>query len=361
MIKPPELVGIDVGGTFTDFVWLVDGELRVFKESTTPNDQSLAILRGLQALGVDAEARVVHGTTVATNALLEHRGAKTALLTTSGFADILAIGRQNRPHLYKLTQVRPAPLVPPSLRLEVSERLDASGQVLMPLDEEGVRTAVQTLQDEGVESIAIVFLFSFLNPSHERKTAQIVQALLPEIHVSCSSDLLPEYREYERTAATVINAYVQPLVAKYLARLKMSLGKRTLHVMQSSGGAIGIDKATYEGARLVLSGPAGGIVGAFEVAKTANDDDKPLIITFDMGGTSTDVALCPGILPRTAESGIAGLPLRFPSADIHTVGAGGGSIARVDAGGVLRVGPESAGAMPGPACYGRGGTHCNRY
>ena len=361
--NPPnaQLVGIDVGGTFTDFVWLVDGRLQVHKESTTPGNQSEAILKGLQLLGVSKGAGVVHGTTVATNALLERRGAKTALLTTRGFADVLAIGRQNRPHLYKLGQFRQAPLVPASLRFEATERVDASGNIVEPLSSAGLSDVAAQLRREKVESLAIVFLFSFLNTKHEKEAAQILQRELEGIHFSISSELLPEYREYERTATTVINAYVQPLVARYLFRLKSSLGGRSVRVMQSSGGAIDLDKAAEHGARLVLSGPAGGIVGAFEMARLADgalgkpETAAPQIITFDMGGTSTDVALCPGKLPRTSESEISDLPLRFPSTDIHTVGAGGGSIARVDAGGVLRVGPESAGARPGPACYNRGG------
>lgn len=350
-----ELVGIDVGGTFTDFVWLVDGRLVVQKVSTTPEDQSVGILAGIDGLGVSPDAAVVHGTTVATNALLEHRGARTALLTTRGFADVLAIGRQNRPHLYRLGQVRRPTLVPEVLRIEASERVDAAGNVLVPLDVSSLGSVIDTLKTEKVESVALVFLFSFLHPAHERAAAAYLQAQLPDVFLSVSSQLLPEYREYERTATTVINAYVQPLVAKYLGRLKEALGARPVRVMQSSGGAIGLDKAAAQAARLVLSGPAGGIVGAFDVARAAMQTDAPSIITFDMGGTSTDVALCPGVLPRTSEGEIAGLPLRFPSTAIHTVGAGGGSIARVDAGGVLRVGPESAGSFPGPACYGRGG------
>lgn len=350
-----ELIGIDVGGTFTDFVWLVDGRLKVHKESTTPADQSNGMLKGINLLGVSETADVVHGTTVATNALLERRGAKTALLTTKGFRDVLAIGRQNRPHLYKLGQKRHPSLVPDGLRFEVRERVSATGEVLESLDVAAFDGIVNVLQREQVESLAIVFLFSFLNTHHEEEAARVLRDKLRGIHISVSSVLLPEYREYERTATTVINAYVQPLVANYLARLKASLGARPVRVMQSSGGAINLDMAAEQAARLVLSGPAGGIVGAFEMARQATGNEAPHIITFDMGGTSTDVALCPGMLPRTSESVISDLPLRFPSTDIHTVGAGGGSIARVDAGGVLRVGPESAGAHPGPACYGRGG------
>lgn len=350
------LVGIDVGGTFTDFVWLIDGRLKIYKQPTTPADQSRAIIDGLASLGVGEDTGVVHGTTVATNALLEHRGAKTALLTTRGFRDVLAIGRQNRPHLYRLGQHRPPALVPAHLRYEADERVGADGGVVQPLSEDEIRRIALQLQRQGVESIAIVLLFSFLHPDHEQRAARILREVCSDIYLSVSHELLPEYREYERTATTVVNAYVQPLVARYLDRLQRSLGRRPVRVMQSSGGAIGLQQAAQQAGRLVLSGPAGGIVGAFEVARRAGETDSPHLITFDMGGTSTDVALCPGVLPQTSEGEIAGLPLRFPSTDIHTVGAGGGSIARVDAGGILRVGPESAGARPGPACYGRGGT-----
>ena len=350
-----QLVGIDVGGTFTDFVWLVDGRLVVHKEATTPADQSRAIVAGVRTLGVAPDAAVVHGTTAATNALLERRGACTALLTTRGFADVLAIGRQHRPRLYQLSQQRPPPLVPADRRFEVAERIDAAGRVLVPLDEDAVHTLAPRLAREGVESLAVVFLFSFQNPAHERQAARLLGEHLPGLPLSLSIDILPEYREYERTAATVINAYVSPLVARYLRRLDAALTGRSISVMQSNGGVIALDQASTQAARLVLSGPAGGVVGAFGLARQALATEAPRVLTFDMGGTSTDVALCPGVIPYTSESTIADLPLRLPSTEIHTVGAGGGSIARVDAGGVLRVGPESAGAAPGPACYQRGG------
>ena len=364
------LVGIDVGGTFTDFVTLNHGQLRVHKISTTPDDQSRAILAGLQALGI-AQAAIVHGMTVATNALLERKGARTALLTTAGFADVLVIGRQNRPHLYQLNQTRAPALVPDELRLEVSERLDHTGAVLQELDETTLRQLGEQLRAAAVESLAVVFLFAFRNPAHEQRAAAILRNILPQLPLSLSSEILPEYREYERTTTTVINAYVQPLVARYLARLEDALAPEgaataapssdpspaaTIRIMQSNGGAIGLAQAASQAGRLVLSGPAGGVVGAFEVARQASvGSPAPHLITFDMGGTSTDVALCPGRIPTTAESTIADLPLRLPVIDIHTVGAGGGSIALVDAGGGLRVGPRSAGAWPGPACYGRGG------
>ena len=357
------LVGIDVGGTFTDFVLLQDGRLQVHKEATTPADQSQAILTGLTHFGITAPstgdatpvAELVHGTTIATNALLERRGARTALLTTAGFVDVIEIGRQNRPHLYDLHQVRPDPLTPPDLRFEADERLDTEGNALTPLDETALARTAEQLAASAPESLAICFLYSFRNPRHEQLAAEILRRSLPDLPISLSSDILPEYREYERTATTVINAYLLPLVGRYLQRLTAKLVDLPLRVMQSNGGAIGTTQAAREPARLVLSGPAGGVVGAFRLAQLAGQEDSPRIITFDMGGTSTDVALCPGVVPRTAESEVAGLPLRLPVIDIHTVGAGGGSLARVDAGGGLRVGPESAGAVPGPVCYARGG------
>ena len=374
---PTALVGIDVGGTFTDFVLLQDGRLQVYKEATTPEDQSRAILSGLTHLGISpsleggaaSNAEIVHGTTIATNALLERRGARTALLTTAGFVDVIEIGRQNRPHLYDLYQVRPNPLAPADLRYEAVERLDTEGNILTPLDEAALSRTAQQMAAAAPESLAICFLYSFRNPHHEQRAAEIMRRSFPHLPISLSSDILPEYREYERTATTVINAYLLPLVGHYLQRLTRELGDLPIRIMQSGGGAIGADQAASEPARLVLSGPAGGVVGAFRIAQLAHE--SPLngeeqgqkqslptqcrIITFDMGGTSTDVALCPDTVPRTAESEVAGLPLRLPIIDIHTVGAGGGSLARVDAGGGLRVGPESAGAVPGPVCYARGG------
>ncbi len=349
------LVGIDVGGTFTDFVLLDRAGLRIHKAPTTPDDQSRAIVDGLASLTV-SQAEIVHGMTVATNALLERRGARTALIASAGFADVLVIGRQNRPHLYRLSQARPAPLVEDAWRLEVRERLDAAGDVLEPLDAAAVAALGEKLAASDVESLAVALLFAFRNPAHEQAVAAILRAVCPNLPISLSSDILPEYREYERTATTVINAYVQPVVGRYMARLARALEGSQIRILQSNGGAIGLDQAAAQPARLVLSGPAGGVVGAFAVARQALDGAAPRLITLDMGGTSSDVALCPGLIPTTAESVIADLPLRLPVIDIHTVGAGGGSIAAVDAGGGLRVGPASAGALPGPACYGRGGT-----
>ena len=350
-----ERIGIDTGGTFTDFVYLQGGAPVIRKTATTPDDQSRAVEEGVRLLGAGEAAAIAHGTTTATNALLEHRGARCALITTKGFRDVLAIGRQNRPALYALSQHRPPPLVPEDLRFEVTERVAADGSILTPLDEREVAGLGETLQRLDVAGVAIVFLFSFLHPEHEWKAAGILKEYLPGARFSLSADILPEYREYERTAATVVNAYVQPIVARYLDRLERAVAPRRVRIMQSNGGVIGTKQAARRSARLVLSGPAGGVVGAFRLAGTALGEKAPKILTLDMGGTSTDVALCPGEIPRTAESDIAGLPLRLPSVDIHTVGAGGGSIAHADAAGVLHVGPASAGAVPGPACYGRGG------
>ena len=381
----PIYVGIDVGGTFTDFVAWHDGSLHIHKVPTTPDDQSRAILQGLRDLGlltpsprrpqVGHPLMIVHGMTVATNALLERRGAATALLTTAGFGDVLVIGRQNRPHLYRLHQQRPPVLAAAEQRLEIDERLDASGNVVRPLDEEALANVAQQLAATGAESLAIVLLFSYRNPVHEQRAAAVLAQLLPDLPISLSSDVLPEYREYERTATTLINAYVQPLVARYLQRLEESLAAASqagLNIMQSNGGVIGLQQAAQHAARVVLSGPAGGVVGAFAVAeqamraagkqadKSASDNTADHaavhVLTFDMGGTSTDVCLCPGRIRTSGESTIGDLPLRLPVIDIHTVGAGGGSIAVIDAGGALQVGPGSAGAQPGPACYGLGGS-----
>ncbi|MAT96312.1 MAG: 5-oxoprolinase [Anaerolineaceae bacterium] len=346
-------LGVDTGGTFTDFVWLgEDGRYQIHKQLSTPQDPSEAILSGMNRMAVPETAAVVHGSTVATNALLERKGARTVLITTKGFADVLAIGRQNRPDIYALVPQKPPPLVPAAWRLEVDERVTASGELLRPLNLAELPAIWQHLQDEQIESVAVCLLFSFLHPAHERQIRHFLQEQAGEdnLHISLSSDILPEYREYERTATTVINAYVAPLMTRYLRRLANGVQPRRLSVMQSNGGIISAGTAGEEAARTVLSGPAGGVVGARFVAEQAG---YPEIITFDMGGTSTDVALCPGRLPTTASGEIAGLPLRLPIIDIHTVGAGGGSIASVDAGSALQAGPESAGAFPGPACYGR--------
>jgi N-methylhydantoinase A len=346
-------VGVDTGGTFTDFVFQAEDGLRVFKIASTPVDASLAITDGLRRISELTGAtlrdiEVIHGTTVGTNALLERRGAKTALVTTAGFEDVLVIGRQARPALYDLNAARPQPLVPDQLRYGLRERVAASGEVLEELSERELQQLVKKLKRARVESIAISLLFSFVRPEHERRIAKALSAL--NVPLSVSHKILPEYREYERTSTVTINAYLQPLMGAYLNRLKARAP--SLRVMQSSGGGISADVAAREPVRTILSGPAGGVVGALRVSKAIGVEN---IITFDMGGTSTDVALCDAVGMRmTNEASVAGLPVAVNMMDIHTVGAGGGSIARVDEGGSLRVGPESAGADPGPACYGRG-------
>ncbi|MEK6410950.1 MAG: hydantoinase/oxoprolinase family protein [Acidobacteriota bacterium] len=372
----PIRIGIDTGGTFTDFVAAHAGRLTAFKEPSTPHNPAEAILSGIARILADAEAgpfEIVHGTTVATNALLERKGARTALITTEGFEDVIEIGRQARPDLYNLMVTRPAPLVPRELRLGVSERTGPAGEVITLLDEQSVAKVVKLISNHKprVESVAVCLLFSFANPAHEQLIARALEPL--GIPVSLSHKILPEYREYERTSTVVINAYLVPLMSRYLSALAEGLesvvrspssvaksktknyGQRTtdhgLRVMQSNGGSVSAATAASEPVRAILSGPAGGVVGALRVCAAAEIRD---IITFDMGGTSTDVALCRGEARTTNEALVAGLPVAVPVIDIHTVGAGGGSIARVDAAGALRVGPGSAGADPGPACYGRG-------
>ncbi|HEX3560002.1 MAG TPA: hydantoinase/oxoprolinase family protein [Pyrinomonadaceae bacterium] len=350
-------VGVDTGGTFTDFVYQAGGRGRIFKVASTPDDPSRAIVEGLRRVARETGARlrdleVVHGTTVGTNALLERRGARAALVTTEGFEDVLVIGRQARGSLYDLNWTRPAPLVEDKLRFGVRERVAADGSVVIELEDAEVEKLVRRLQRAGVESVAISLLFSFAHPEHERRIERALAAGLEGVPLSVSHRILPEYREYERTSTVAINAYLQPLMGAYLERVGARVSARRLRVMQSSGGSISARAAAEEPVRTILSGPAGGVVGATHAAHGAGIDD---IITFDMGGTSTDVALCAGgALRLTNEATVAGLPVAVPVLDIHTVGAGGGSIARVDAGGSLRVGPQSAGAAPGPACYGRG-------
>lgn len=354
-------VGVDTGGTFTDFVFERNGRLELFKLPSTPSDPSLAIQQGLNRICDDTgssfdDIEIVHGTTVGTNALLQRRGARIGLITTKGFEDVLAIGRQARPELYNLNAIRPPTLVADDLRLGISERVVASGEVLEALNERELRLLVKKLKQAGVEAVAVSLLFSFLHPEHEERIAVSLASL--DVPLSISNRILPEYREYERTSTVVINAYLQPLLGRYLNRLsqgntkdKAQSSKLNLRVMQSSGGSISADLAAAEPVRTILSGPSGGVVGALRAAKSAGIKN---VIGFDMGGTSTDVALCDsGSIRTTNEAIVAGLPVAIPVMDIHTVGAGGGSIARVDEGGSLRVGPESAGADPGPACYGR--------
>lgn len=343
-------IGVDVGGTFTDFVFVDQGKLWTWKVLSTPPDPARGVLEGLshEVVG-EEEWQLVHGSTVATNALLERKGAKTALITTAGFEDVLEIGRQDRDHLYDFMVERPVALVPSSLRFGIRERLDCRGKVLEPLDEESLDSILERLAREEVESVALCLLFSYANPGHEVRLLH--RTLKLGVPVSASHQILPEYREYERCATTVVNAYVSPLMERYLGRLEAEIGGGRLRIMQSNGGSISAMTARQEAVRTILSGPAGGVVGAAFVARHAGFDKA---ITFDMGGTSTDVSLVDGEVSVTTEAAVGAVPLRVPLLDIHTVGSGGGSIVWIDEGGALRVGPHSAGADPGPVCYGRG-------
>jgi N-methylhydantoinase A len=349
-------IGVDIGGTFTDLVMSVDGRLRIHKLLSTPHDPSEAMLAGLRSLSPQLDGvSVAHGSTVATNAILERKGARTALITTQGFRDLLAIGRQNRPDLYALQPQLPPPLIPRQWCYEVPERLDFTGAALTPLDMAALDAVLDALAAEQIESVAVCFLYSYVNPAHEQAVrARILErGLLTEAQIALSSDVLPEFREYERASTTALEAYVRPVMSRYLGRLEDQLPDRaSLRVMKSDGGIISARRARQQAIQTALSGPAAGVIGAFHLAQLAGYDQ---IITLDIGGTSTDVALCPGALVRRPESEIDRLPLRIRLLDIETVGAGGGSIARLDAGGALRVGPESAGADPGPIVYGRGG------
>ena len=348
---PRTVVGIDVGGTFTDIAVLQDGQLTVHKLPSTPQNPSLGIVQGVGEVGVDTgEADFVHGSTVATNALLEGKGSRTALVTTMGFEDVLEIGRQSRAELYNLEQDRTPALAPWELRFGLPERVDYTGAILEDLPPDAIEALMALIAESGADAVAVSFLFSFLNPVHEDMVNEALRKLRPTPFISLSSRVLPEFREYERTSTVVVNAYVGQVMSRYLGELEQSLGEG-LRVMQSSGGSITARLASEQPVRTILSGPAGGVVGAFHVAQQAGYPD---IITLDMGGTSTDVSLCPGRIKETSGSNVGGHPVSVPMIEIHTVGAGGGSIARVDSGGALTVGPQSAGADPGPACYGRG-------
>jgi N-methylhydantoinase A len=353
----PALVGVDVGGTFTDLAAIVDGRIISAKVPSTPGDQSVGVMRALEAAGLDGVAVGVlsHGMTVATNALLERCGARTALVTTEGFRDVIEIGRQARPSLYNLTLSAPAPLVPRELRFTVRERMGPNGPITA-LDRPSLEAMLEQLRAVEVDAVAVCLLFSFLHPEHEREVGAAIRAALPGLHLSLSSEVLPEMREYERFATTVADAYLAPHLRHYLDRLAERVQARGLpapHVMQSSGGVVSLASASQQAATCVLSGPAAGVVGAAHAAST---DGYPNVLTFDMGGTSTDVAsIVDGTVQTATGVVVAGVHLGHPMVDVHTVSAGGGSIAWVDAGGALRVGPRSAGAEPGPVCYDRGG------
>jgi N-methylhydantoinase A len=360
-------VGVDSGGTFTD-VAIADeatGAVRVWKVPSTPDDPSRAIaagvVQGLSEAAGAAPSQVTyfgHGTTVGTNALIQGRGARTGLITTDGFRDLLEIGRQRRPHLYDLQCDKPPLLVSRDLRLEVVERMRHDGRVEKPLDESGVRDAARRLKAAGVASVAICFLYAYLDPRHEARAAEIVREEMPEAFVTASHEVAPEFREFERLTTTVVNAYLGPVLSRYVARLGPRLDETGLRcprqLTQSNGGVMSLATAQAQAVRTVLSGPATGVVGALEVGARAGFRN---LITFDMGGTSTDVSLIADGRPKLAgEMEVHGYPLKTPMLDIQTVGAGGGSIAHIDAGGHLKVGPQSAGGVPGPVCYGLGGT-----
>ena len=410
IVKNIKNIGVDTGGTFTDIVMRINGDLFTHKVLSTPQNPAHAVIQGVREIlglhNTDAEhLEIVHGSTVATNALLERRGARIALVTTKGFEDVLEIGRQARPSLYDFFVERPVPLVPADRRFGISERTLHTGEIQTEIelaDLERLTSELTTLQ---LDAVAICFLFAYVNPQNERIVAEHLARL--GIPISCSHEVLPEYREYARFSTTVANAYIRPTLERHLSTLTDSdllgsfnetvarnemegflLGrffnsntknvkkqasdtdpqgkiKKSFRLMLSNGGSVSVEafqgklqaenlpsQDTSVGIRTVLSGPAGGVLGAYQIAKTAGYDQ---IITFDMGGTSTDVSLCDNGISLTTESAISGLPIKVPLIDIHTVGAGGGSIATVDAGGALRVGPESAGADPGPICYGNNG------
>ena len=370
-------IGIDVGGTFTDVVGLSNGRLVRRKIRSTPHDFSIGVLEGLQLLlrevgasGQDVQ-EVIHGTTVATNAIIEKKGARTGLITTRGFRDVLEIGRLRTPRLYDLTWRKPPPLVPRELRREADGRVTTNGTVLEPLDAESVRRATEILVEKGVTSIAICFINSFANPAHEQQASEIVRSLAPHVLVSVSQKLLPEMREYERTSTTVINAYIQPVMDGYLSGVERGLDamdvKAPLLMMQSSGGIMNSTLARERPIYMVESGPAAGVMGSLHLGQRLGHQD---IISFDMGGTTAKAATIQrGEVTRSSEYevggelhmghhllGGGGYVLRVPSIELAEVGAGGGSVIWVDAGGLLQVGPHSAGAQPGPACYAAGGT-----
>ena len=356
------VLGVDVGGTFTDFLLLdpATSKLAVAKVPTTPRDQAEGFMSGIAALGVDlATVRtIVHGTTAATNAVLERKGARCGLITTAGFGDILELARRTRPRLFGLTGEFEA-LIPRELRVEVRERTDADGEILIPLDEDDVRAAVEKLRALGAEAIAIHFLHSYANPANEQRCLARVRALWPNDFVSLGSTLLPEIREFERGTIVALNAYVQPIVGGYVERLSRQLADggfgQELLIMQGNGGMMDAGVARRHAVHTVLSGPASGAIAAAQIGKAAG---LPNLITCDMGGTSFDVSvIIDGEPTVTRERNIDyAIPVRIPMIDIHTIGAGGGSLARITAGGMLQVGPQSAGADPGPICYGRGGS-----
>lgn len=356
------IVGIDVGGTFTDLVFMEpdSGDVRIAKVPTTPGNQAEGFMAALTEASVDlaSVANISHGTTTTTNALLERKLSKCGLITTKGFRDVLELGRRTRPQPYGLIG-QFIPLVPRELRLEVAERMDADGNVLIPLDEESLRGSVRELIAAGCESLVVHFLHSYRNPAHERRAVEIAQELWPNEYITAGHAILSEYREYERGVTATVNACVQPVLQRYLVNLRRELAdggfRYDLLVMQGNGGSVSSGIAAEAAVNTVMSGPASGVMAAAATARATGIDN---LITFDTGGTSCDVGLVQGGVPDvTSEMELEyAMPIHVPMVDVHTIGAGGGSIAFVNEAGMLQVGPESAGAQPGPICYGRGGT-----
>jgi N-methylhydantoinase A len=359
-------IGVDVGGTFTDFTLLdeTSGEIHFYKTPSTPHDPSEAIevgLRGmLDGLGFDAKdvEYLGHGTTVATNIVIERRGAKTGLVTTKGFRDVLELGRQARPSIYDYRVEKPPVLIPRDRRVEVTERIGPYGEVLTELDEASLETAVETLAAQGVESVAVCFLHSYRRPEHEAKARAVIERLMPDAYITLSSEILPEFREFERMSTVAVNAFVGPKMGAYLKKFRNRVRDVGIpavpYTIHSNGGLMSVDTVFANPVRTCVSGPAAGVVGAAEIGRVAG---LPNLITFDVGGTSTDVSLIFGSTPLfTSARLVAGYPVKTPMLDIHVIGAGGGSIAAIDDAGSLKVGPRSAGAAPGPVAYGRGGT-----
>ncbi|HXV47618.1 MAG TPA: hydantoinase/oxoprolinase family protein, partial [Candidatus Binatia bacterium] len=367
-------VGIDIGGTFTDMLLIgADGTAKIAKTLTTPGDPSLAVENALSpalengTLGTSERGTLIHGTTLVTNALIERKGAPTALLTTAGFRDAVEIGREHRYELYDLNLELPKPLVPRHLRFDVPERIAADGSLLRPLDETFVRKLVGELRDKGLKAIGVCYLNSFRNPVHERRTAEIIAEIAPEIRVSLSSEVVAEIREFQRTSTTLANVYVQERVSDYLSQLQARLDKigfkGSFFVMLSSGGIATRETASRFPVRMLESGPAAGAIAAAEAGMRSGHRD---LLSFDMGGTTAKLCVIEDGQPlKTHEFEVdrvyrfrkgSGLPVRIPVIDMIEIGAGGGSIARVDALGLLKVGPDSSGADPGPVCYRQGGT-----
>ena len=359
-------LGVDVGGTFTDLALhnVDNDELEFAKTPSTPENQAAGVVTGINQLidrlsiSPDEIEFFSHGTTVATNTLLERKGAKCALIVTRGFRDVLQIGRQDRPHLYDWRIQKPEPIVPRHLRFEVTERILYTGEIATPLDEGDLDDVIERLAAADLDAVAVCLLHSYANPAHERAVGEALRAALPHLTVSLSCEVVPEFKEYERMSTTAINAYVAPVMVRYLRRLQASIADlgipSDVHIMQSNGGTMTAGLAVEKPVHTILSGPAAGVIGSVAIASQAGEANS---ISVDMGGTSFDISLCyRGEVRRTQDSEIERLPVKVPMVDIHTLGAGGGSIAWIDPGGALRVGPQSAGAEPGPACYGRGGS-----